>query len=100
MRRRRATSRNPAKSKQRTKAKGGAAPKAAPNRRLSASSKDTEVARLTRERDDAVDQLSAASEVLRVISRSPDELDPVFTRACPQLVDSQASDCVIHGRSA
>jgi hypothetical protein len=22
------------------------------------------------------------------------------TRACPQLVDSQASDCVIHGRSA
>jgi len=79
VRRRRATSRNPAKSKQRTKAKGGAAPKAAPNRRLSTSSKDTEVARLTRERDDAVDQLSAASEVLRVISRSPGELEPVFT---------------------
>ena len=79
MRRRRATSRNPAKSKQRTKAKGGAASKAAPNRRLSTSSKDTEVARLTRERDDAVDQLSAASEVLRVISRSPGELEPVFT---------------------
>ena len=73
MTRRRATSRNPAKAKR------GAAPKAAPNRRLSASSKDTEVARLTRERDDTVEQLSATSEVLRVISRSPGELEPVFT---------------------
>jgi transcriptional regulator with GAF, ATPase, and Fis domain len=77
--RRRATSHNPAKAQQRIKAKRGAAPKAAPNRRLSASSKDTEVARLTRERDDAVEQLSATSEVLRVISRSPGELEPVFT---------------------
>ena len=73
MTRRRATSRNPAKAKR------GAAPKAAPNRRLSASSKDTEVARLTRERDDTVEQLSATSEVLRVISGSPGELEPVFT---------------------
>ena len=73
MTRPRATSRNPAKAKR------GAAPKAAPNRRLSASSKDTEVARLTRERDDTVEQLSATSEVLRVISGSPGELEPVFT---------------------
>jgi hypothetical protein len=33
---------------------------------------------LTSERDEAVDQLSAASEVLRVISSSPGELQPVF----------------------
>jgi hypothetical protein len=38
-----------------------------------------ELARLTRERDDTVEQLSATSEVLRVISRSPGELEPVFT---------------------
>jgi signal transduction histidine kinase len=52
---------------------------AARNRRLSTSRKDTEVARLTRERDDAVEQLSATSEVLRVVSRSRGELAPVFT---------------------
>jgi GAF domain-containing protein len=75
VRRRRATSRKPAS----IKAKRAATPKAARNRRLSASSKGTEVARLTRERDDAVEQLSATSEVLRVISRSPGELEPVFT---------------------
>ena len=69
MTRRRATSRNPAKAKR------GAAPKAAPNRRLSASSKDTEVARLTRERDDTVEQLSATSEVR---GSSPPR-EPVFT---------------------
>jgi two-component system, NtrC family, sensor kinase len=79
VRRRRATSRKPAKAKKTIKAKRDAAPKAARNRRLSASSKNTEVARLTRERDDTVEQLSATSEVLRVISRSPGELEPVFT---------------------
>ena len=79
MTRRRATSRNPAKAQQRIKAKRSAAPEASRNRRLSASSKATEIARLTRERDDAVEQLSATSEVLRVTSRSPGELEPVFT---------------------
>ena len=79
MTRRRATSRNPAKAQQRIKAKRGAAPKAPRNPRRSASSKAEEVAWLTRERDDAAEQLSATSEVLRVISRSPGELEPVFT---------------------
>jgi signal transduction histidine kinase len=56
-----------------------AAPKAPRKRRFSAASKAKEVAWLTRERDDAAEQLSATSEVLRVISRSPGELEPVFT---------------------
>jgi signal transduction histidine kinase len=66
------------KAQKTIQAKHGTASKPAPNRRLPASSKDTEVARLTRERDDAVEQLSAASEVLQIISNSPGELAPVF----------------------
>jgi signal transduction histidine kinase len=71
--RRRATGRNPAKVQQ------SAAPKAPRKRRFSAASKAKEVAWLTRERDDAAEQLSATSEVLRVIASSPGELEPVFT---------------------
>jgi len=45
---------------------------------VGAGTKEPEVAQLVRERDQALEQLSAASEVLKIISSSPGDLRPVF----------------------
>ena len=57
----------PAKAKA-LKPKGRSAPKAMPRRGSAPAGQDTEVARLARERDEAVEQQTATANVLRVIS--------------------------------
>ena len=77
MRRRRATSRKPAKAQQTIKAKRGTASKPARHGRLSRS-EDAEVIQLARELAEAREQQAATSEILRVIRSSPNSAQPVF----------------------
>ena len=78
VRRRRTSGRKPAKAQQTIKAKRGSASKRARNRRPSTLSKNTDIRRLARELAEARQQQAATSEVLRVISTSPSDEQPVY----------------------
>ena len=70
----------PAKVRRRSalKPKGRSAPKAMLRRGSAPAGQDTELARLTRERDEALGQQAATADVLRIISSSPGNLDTVL----------------------
>ena len=55
------------------------APKAAARSNSSATEKETEIARLTRELNEAREHRAATAEVLRVISGFPGDLEAVLT---------------------
>src|SRR3974390_3345404 len=67
-------------SKQPTKVqRGGRKARKAATSQVSASDLHEDLDQRTRERDEALEQLAATSDVLKIISRSPGKREPVFT---------------------
>ena len=61
-----------------SKQKGGLAPNEASRPTTSAVDKDEQIARLTHERDEVLEQQAATTDILQLISSSPENLQAVF----------------------
>ena len=80
MRRRSRAGGKPVKARRRKAAtpKRASPAKAVPGRRSETTGEKTETARLIHEREEALQQLAATEEILRLISNSPTDTQPVF----------------------
>jgi two-component system, NtrC family, sensor kinase len=78
MKRRSSAGREPIKAGRKSAKRRRNVPKATPKRGTSIAGQETVVARLTHERDEALLRETANSEILRLISKSPGDLELVF----------------------
>src|SRR6516162_1751917 len=100
MRRRSRAGGEPAKTQRRKTAarKGPSAPKTVRRRSSADAVQETELARVIRERDEALEQQTAISDILRVIAISPGDVQPVLnsvTQYAARICEAQIVDISI-----
>ena len=100
MRRRSRAGSEPAKAQPRKAAarKSLSAPKTVRRRSSADAVQETEIARVIRERDEALEQQAAISDILRVISNSPGDVQPVLdsvSERAAHICEARVVDIVI-----